>query len=667
MNNSRTPTPGGGTPGFRRFVPYAILVVFALLLLSFFLNSGSGAPVPLSQVLVDAKSGKISQLEVKDGQSSIIATYSADNKKVQTNKESNANITTILHDAGIDYSADGTKGVKLVVQPDSGFGFFSILQLVFLALPVLFIVYFIFAMRRGQQGANSIFSFGNSKARVITNDRPSTTFADVAGCDEAKLELTEVVEFLKDPTRFTKLGATIPKGVLLVGPPGTGKTLLARAVAGEAGVPFYSISGSEFVEMFVGVGASRVRDLFTQAKTNAPAIIFIDEIDAVGRSRGVGLGGGNDEREQTLNQILVEMDGFEKGQTVIVVASTNRPDVLDQALLRPGRFDRRVMLGLPDLAGRASILAVHSKGKPISKEVDMMILARLTAGFSGADIANLLNEAAIQAARRGGADISMLDLEEAIDRVAMGPARKSRIISDEEKSMTAYHELGHAVVARMLPNTDPVQKITIVSRGMAGGFTRTLPETERGLVTQAQFEDRIAMAMGGYAAEKIFFKERTTGPSNDFEQASNIAREMVTRYGMSDKLGTLVYGQREDSSFLGRSYTQEQRNYSEEIAAQIDEEVKTIIDRNLSRAMDILQANEEKVHAIAQVLIEKETLDAIEFEALFDSPRPLPVKYSPRNRGDSSRTVTPVAPVRPVIEAPRPTPPISPTPQGALG
>jgi cell division protease FtsH len=435
----------------------------------------------------------------------------------------------------------------------------------------------------------------------------------VAGVEEAKQELAEVVEFLKYPDKFAALGARIPRGVLLVGPPGTGKTLLSRAVAGEAGVPFFSISGSEFVEMFVGVGASRVRDLFDQAKRNAPCIVFVDEIDAVGRQRGAGLGGSHDEREQTLNQILVEMDGFDTNTNVIVIAATNRPDVLDPALLRPGRFDRQVVLDNPDIRGRNQVLEVHARGKPFEKNVNLQTLAKQTPGFSGADLANLLNEAAILAARRNKKAIGMNELEEAIDRVISGPERKSRIISEREKAITAYHEVGHALVARMLPNLDPLHKITIVARGLAGGYTRLLPTEDRYLYSKAQFEETLAFSLGGHAAEQLIFGDVTTGASNDIERATGLAREMVTRYGMSEKIGPLALGKKDELVFLGREIG-EQRNYSEAVAQEIDNEVRNFINKAYGVAREILIKHKDKLVTVSERLIVEETIEGPVFD-----------------------------------------------------
>ena len=456
---------------------------------------------------------------------------------------------------------------------------------------------------------------------MVRGIRPTITFTDVAGVDEAKQELQEVVEFLKYAEKFTALGARIPRGVLLVGPPGTGKTLLARAVAGEAGVPFFSISGSEFVEMFVGVGASRVRDLFDQAKRNSPCIVFVDGIDAVGRQRGAGLGGSHDEREQTLNQILVEMDGFDTNTNVIVISATNRPDILDPALLRPGRFDRQVVLERPDLNGRKAILEVHAKGKPLAPSVDLKVLAKQTPGFTGADLANLINEAAILAARYDRKEIELADLEEAIDRLIAGPEKKSRLISQKEKEITAYHEAGHALVARKLPHADPVHKISIVARGMMGGYTRFLPTEDRYLWSRSQFNDVLACTLGGRASEELIFSEITTGAENDLERVTQIARKMVTEYGMSEKLGPRTFGHKEELIFLGREIG-EQRNYSERLALEIDREMRTIVDHAYSVAKEILTQNRAKVVQIAERLMAEETLEGEGLEALFEAPVP---------------------------------------------
>jgi cell division protease FtsH len=484
-------------------------------------------------------------------------------------------------------------------------------------LPIVIVVVLIlFFMRQAQGSNNQAMSFGKSRARMFLGNKTVVTFADVAGVDEAKTDLQEIVEFLKYPEKFNSLGARIPRGVLLVGPPGTGKTLLARAVAGEAGVPFFSISGSEFVEMFVGVGASRVRDLFDQAKRNSPCIVFVDEIDAVGRQRGAGLGGSHDEREQTLNQILVEMDGFDTNTNVIVVAATNRPDVLDPALLRPGRFDRQVILDRPDLRGRMAILKVHTKGKPLDKTVDTENLARQSPGFSGADLANLVNEAAILAARRNRKTISMPEFNESLERIVAGPERKSRIISDAEKRIIAIHEGGHAVVQRVLPKCDPVHKVTIISRGLALGYTMALPIEDRYLHSRSEFEDEIAGLLGGNAAEKLIFGDTTTGASNDIEKATTLARRMVTEWGMSDKLGPLAFGRHDEMIFLGREIG-EQRNYSDDVAKMIDEEVRGFMEHGYARATEVLTQHRARLLALADKLIAEETVEGEAFEGLF--------------------------------------------------
>jgi cell division protease FtsH len=492
-------------------------------------------------------------------------------------------------------------------------------QMVMLIL--FLVVFYLLFLRQAQSGGNQALNFGRARARRLGDNVPKVTFDDVAGVDEAKQDLQEIVEFLKNAKKFQQLGAKIPKGVLLLGPPGSGKTLLARAIAGEAGVPFFHISGSDFVEMFVGVGASRVRDLFETARQNRPALIFIDEIDAVGRQRGAGWGGGHDEREQTLNQLLVEMDGFDPNAGVILIAATNRPDVLDPALLRPGRFDRRVIVDAPDLNGRKAILGVHTRGKPIAEEVNLENLARRTPGFSGADLSNLVNEAALLAARRDKTRIEMIDFNDSIDRVVMGPERRSRIIRGREKEVIAYHELGHAIVQEVLPLADPVHKITIVARGRALGLTWGIPTEDKYLVTRQEFLDSIAALLGGRVAEQIVFNEVTTGASNDLDRATDMARSMVTEYGMSERLGTLKIGNRTDNSFLGRNSGYEDRNYSEEVAKAIDEEVRAIMDQCYEVARRILMENREVMDRIARVLLEKETLERDEFLALMQGAR----------------------------------------------
>jgi len=483
-------------------------------------------------------------------------------------------------------------------------------------LPVLLLVgIMIFFMQQTQGGGNRVMSFGKSRAKLHTDDKKRVTFEDVAGADEVKEELEEVVEFLKHPKKFNELGAKIPKGVLLFGPPGTGKTLLARAVAGEAGVPFFSISGSDFVEMFVGVGASRVRDLFEQAKKNAPCIVFIDEIDAVGRQRGAGLGGGHDEREQTLNQLLVEMDGFSANEGIIIIAATNRPDILDPALLRPGRFDRQVVVDRPDVVGRKEILQVHVKGKPLADDVDLEVLARRTPGFTGADLANLVNEAALLAARHNKKKINMEEMEDSIERVIAGPEKKSKVISEDEKKLVSYHEAGHALVGYLLPHTDPVHKVSIIPRGRAGGYTLLLPKEDRYYATKSQLLDQVTMLLGGRVAEALVLKEVSTGAQNDLERATGLVRKMITEYGMSEELGPLTFGHKQDQVFLGRDIARD-RNYSEEVAFAIDKESRKMIDQSYQRAKDLLEANLPKLHLIAETLMVKETLEANEFEEL---------------------------------------------------
>jgi cell division protease FtsH len=581
----------------------------------------------------------------KDIQYSVFLSNVADGKVTEVSQEAST-LTVTPSDNGPKYTvtvpgllanqvyddmrrAAGTKPVPTFgAKPAPDNGWISIL--ITGLLPILIIGGFIFFMMRQAQGTNNqALSFGKSRARMFLGNKTVVTFADVAGVDEAKTELQEVVEFLKYPEKFNSLGARIPRGVLLVGPPGTGKTLMARAVAGEAGVPFFSISGSEFVEMFVGVGASRVRDLFDQAKRNSPCIVFVDEIDAVGRQRGAGLGGSHDEREQTLNQILVEMDGFDTNTNVIVVAATNRPDVLDPALLRPGRFDRQVILDRPDMKGRVAILKVHTKGKPLDKAVDVEGVARQSPGFSGADLANLVNEAAILSARRNKKVIGMAEFTEALERIVAGPERKSRIISDAEKAIIAFHEGGHAVVQRILPKCDPVNKVTIISRGMALGYTMALPTEDRYLQSKTEFEDKIAGLLGGNAAERLVFGDTTTGASNDIEKATDLARRMVTEFGMSDRLGPLSFGKRDELVFLGREIG-EQRNYSDEVAKQIDEEVRAIIDHAYERAMDVLVTHRDKLNALAEKLVAEETVDADGFEALFsDMPPKKGLRESP--------------------------------------
>jgi cell division protease FtsH len=582
--------------------------------------------VPVTTAVQHVQAGKVKTVTVVANTATLELT---DQTKEQTNLPDTSKTDPLQDAISLWNTQNPARAVDLKYEKESAT--LSVVSSILLSLlPVLLIGGFFFYMMRQAQGTNNqALSFGKSRARMFIGNKPTVTFEDVAGVDEAKQELTEVVEFLKYPEKFSTLGARIPRGVLLVGPPGTGKTMLARAVAGEAGVPFFSISGSEFVEMFVGVGASRVRDLFDQAKRNAPCIVFIDEIDAVGRQRGAGLGGSHDEREQTLNQILVEMDGFDTGTNVIVLASTNRPDVLDPALLRPGRFDRQVVLDRPDIKGRKAILDVHVRGKPLDKNVELLRVAQISPGFSGADLANVVNEAAILAARRNKKTIAQIDFEEALEKVALGPERRSRVITEKEKWIVAYHEAGHALCFKLLKHTNPVHKISIVARGMAMGVTWSLPQEDRYFRTRNEFEDDIAAALGGWVAEQLHLGgDVTTGASNDIEKASHMARQMVTKFGMSEKLGPLQYGKTDELIFLGRQI-QEERNYSEDIAKIIDSEVHDIVERGRQRAYDILTANRDKLDLVVSKLIEQETLETDEFNRLFgDGDEGLPVAAS---------------------------------------
>ena len=600
------------------FVYFLLLIASVALFASLFMSNTENQPkhLSLNEVATMINQGKVKSITLIGEK---IEIEGKDGKTYLSRKESGSDLIATLIDLGVD--KDKLTSFKYEVQEPTDVD--SWLNLLSWVLPLLFVGFLFFIFMRQAQGSNNqALSFGKSRARMIAGDRPSVTFDDVAGEDEAKEELQEVVEFLREPQKFLALGARIPKGVLMVGPPGTGKTLMAKAVAGEAGVPFFSISGSEFVEMFVGVGASRVRDLFDQAKKHAPSIIFIDEIDAVGRHRGAGLGGSHDEREQTLNQILVEMDGFETDTSVIVIAATNRPDILDPALLRPGRFDRRVVLDRPDIKGREAILKVHVRGKPLAPDVDLGVLAKSTPGFVGADLENLVNEAAILAARRGKKQIGMEEFTEAIERVIAGPERKSRLISKEEKKIIAYHESGHAIVRRMLPLCDPVHKISIVSRGTALGYTMSLPERDNVLYSKEKFEQDLAAILGGRAAEEIVFGDITTGASDDLEKATQLARNMVTVYGMSKELGPMQFGKRDELVFLGKEIA-EQRDYSEETAKEIDEEVERIVYRAYNRARSILSTYKAKLQEVAETLMERETLSSEEFESFFsDVPDP---------------------------------------------
>ncbi len=596
---------------------FYLLILLAIIALAFSLLPTTSKPkeVDFYTFVEQAKQGEIDTIQ-QDG--ALLIGLKDDEKKIEASfVGSTKELMDSLKEAGITLGEDG---VKFTVK-SGGFDWGGVL---ISFVPLLLFGALLFFLFRSARGANTqAFNFAKSRARLASANKPTITFADVAGVDEAKGELQEIVEFLKSPQKFLALGARIPRGVLLVGPPGCGKTLIAKAVAGEAGVPFFSISGSEFVEMFVGVGASRVRDLFEQAKRNSPCIVFVDEIDAVGRHRGAGLGGGHDEREQTLNQILVEMDGFDSSTNVIVLAATNRPDILDPALLRPGRFDRHVVIDQPDINGRKAILQVHAKGKPLAKDANLEVLAKQTPGFSGADLANLLNEGAILAARRDRKDVGMKELEDSIDRVIAGPEKKGRIISQKEKEIIAYHETGHAVAAKMLPNADPVHKISIVARGMMGGWTRFLPTEDRHLWTHTQFDDRLAVSLAGRAAEEIIFGEVTTGAQNDLEQSTGLARKMVTEYGMSEKLGPRTFGKREELVFLGREI-HEQRNYGDKVADEIDKEVDALIKHAYDTARKILSENKERLKLIAERLIAKETIEEAEFEALLKEPLPSP-------------------------------------------
>ena len=598
------------------FVYLLILVASIALFYSFLTPTDSSREIAISRVAELVKQGQVERLGVaNDGIITVTVREDGRTVKYTSRKEPNIGIGETLISLGVTPDQVETVGELVAVRPSvwENWGI-VLIQVVPLVLIGLFLV---FMLRQAQSGNNQALSFGKSRARMFTGDRPSSTFDDVAGAEEAKQELEEVVEFLKEPERFTALGARIPKGVLLVGPPGTGKTLLARAVAGEAGVPFFSISGSEFVEMFVGVGASRVRDLFDQAKRNSPCIVFVDEIDAVGRHRGAGLGGSHDEREQTLNQILVEMDGFDTDTKVIIVAATNRPDILDPALLRPGRFDRRVVLDRPDRRGREEILKVHVRGKPLAPEVELDTIAKQTPGFTGADIENLVNEAAILAARGNKRSIGMFEFQEAVERVIAGPERRSRLISEREKRIIAYHEAGHAIVQHLLEHTDPVHKVSIVSRGMMGGYTMTLPEDDRTLYSKRKFEDELAAMLGGRVSELCVFGDVTTGASNDLQRATKIARSMVTEYGMSEALGQRTFGQKDELIFLGREIS-EQRDYSEEVATQIDREIKAIIDRAYMRAREVIETYRDNLDRLAELLIEKETIDNADLVSVFD-------------------------------------------------
>jgi cell division protease FtsH len=597
----------------RRFFKSAAFPILLVVILAFIaqkvITDGDGPKAPAYNDLIKEKTGLIDEGRIAE-----VSVNPKDNT-IDVKKANGESFSTGYPPQGEESLINQLKqnNVETDVHGSGSSGLLSLLTFI---LPfVLFLGFWIFLMNQMQGGGSRVMNFGKSKAKRMSVDAPKITFRDVAGVDEAVQELEEIKEFLENPKKFQALGARIPKGVLLYGPPGTGKTLLARAVAGEAGVPFFSISGSDFVEMFVGVGASRVRDLFEQAKQNSPCIIFMDEIDAVGRHRGAGMGGGHDEREQTLNQLLVEMDGFEMKDNIILIAATNRPDILDPALLRPGRFDRQVVVDRPDRKGRKHILEVHTRGKPLAREIDLDTLAGQTPGFTGADLANLINEAALLTARTGNREVSMKELEEGIMRVIAGPEKKTRVMSEKERLITAYHEMGHAIVGHLLPNCDPVHKVSIISRGQALGYTISLPTEDKFLTTRAELTDTMAMTLGGRAAEEIIFNEITTGASNDLEKVTETAKQMVMRFGMSERLGPRVFGHDRGQPFLGREFSAEP-DYSDEIAREIDDEIRRIVEAAHQRAKDILTEHREDLTTLSEILVKRETIEKEEFEAL---------------------------------------------------
>ncbi|RRR73988.1 MAG: ATP-dependent metallopeptidase FtsH/Yme1/Tma family protein [Candidatus Viridilinea halotolerans] len=622
------------------FVYLIIIVAVLALFFQYYGQSGTqNNEMGIAQVIAEARAGNVTAIQAQAGDEQIIVTTR--NGEFRSRLETRDSVMSLLAQYDVPITgADGNQVVNVTVAPAPAWG--GLLSIFTILLPTLLLIgFFIFFMRQAQGSNNQAMSFGKSRARMFAGDKPTVTFSDVAGQEEAKQDLTEVVEFLKFPDKFVALGARIPRGVLMVGPPGTGKTLLSRAVAGEAGVPFFSISGSEFVEMFVGVGASRVRDLFDQAKRNAPCIVFIDEIDAVGRQRGAGLGGSHDEREQTLNQILVEMDGFDTNTNVIIIAATNRPDVLDPALIRPGRFDRQVVLDAPDVRGRIDILKVHVKGKPLADDVNLEVLARLTPGFSGADLMNAVNEGAISSARRSKKKIGMAELQDAVERVALGgPERRSRVMSDREKLMLAYHEAGHAITGVAMPRGDKLQKVTIIPRGRAGGYALFLPDEDSiNLRSIAYFKAQMTVAMGGRVAEEIVFgsEEVTTGASGDLVVVTRTARAMVTRYGMSDKLGPIVFGEKEELIFLGREIS-EQRNYGDEVARQIDAEVKALAEEAYDNATQILINNRAVLDDMANALLEFETVEGSQLAELLRRVKPMTIDMSRANTNGQQKT-----------------------------